>query len=143
MPPVLAVSICASRRCCKCRQSVFVSVVMPPVLIDVSICISRGCCWPVWTASQYLYQTRLLPVCVVSICICRPCPSVGSQYLDQSSMPPLSVVGAASNGSQYLCLSSMPPVLVAVRICINRGSCQCGQSVFVSVIHDTSIGSRQ
>ena len=42
--------------------------------------------------------------------------------------------------NQYLCLSSMTQVLEAVSSYISRGCRQCGQSVFVSVIHATSVG---
>ena len=164
MPPVLvAVSVCISCGCCQCGQSVFLSfrpgrvgshyqmLVLPVWAVRCCVCrpchqcISRRCCQ---VGSLYLCLSSMPPKLVAAgTFISLWCCQCG-QSVFVSSMPPVqsvlvSVEVAARVGSQFMCLSSIPPVLVAVSICISRGCCQCGQSVFVSVIHAASFCRRQ
>ena len=136
---VLEVSICICRRCCQCRQSVFVFVAYA-----TSVCISCLCCqyWQsvfisvVCVASvgnQCLYQLSGPPVLAVSLCISCLC----CQYW-QSVI--VSVVHVASVGSLYLCQLSVIPVL-EVSICISCLCCKCWQSVFVSDFSVASAGN--
>ena len=150
---MLAASICISRGCCQCGQSVFVSV---NHAISVGSRISRGCCQcgqsvlvsGVHAISVGRHQNVVGAASVGSQYVSVfHATSVRSQYLYQALLLPMlavsicvshpchmcwypsvyvSVVGAASRGCKYLSRSSMPLVLVAVSICISRGATSVG-----------------